>query len=157
MRGCGIERLASHVSPTRFALRRDASLTQKPSRYAIYFEMGSKSMKAKRDPHMHLGDILESCDAIIRYLEGKTLEDFQKDQLTQDGVIRRFEIIGEAAKRMPAEIRDTYPDIPWRYITGFRDVLIHDYPEIVADSVFLTAREHVPKFREQIQEVLRSI
>ncbi len=83
-----------------------------------------------------------------------TLEEFRKDINLQDAVIRRFEIIGEAVKRLPENLKSQYPDVPWKVAAGFRDVLIHDYPEIVIDQVYITGKEHLPGFKEQVREVI---
>jgi len=111
-------------------------------------------MKKSRDARMYVRDILESCDLIIGYIANKTLEEFRVDVFLQDAVIRRFEIIGEAAKRLPKAFTERYPDVAWQDAAGFRDVLIHDYPEVVVDSVFITAKDHLPELREQMQNML---
>jgi uncharacterized protein with HEPN domain len=114
-------------------------------------------MKDGRNARMYIRDILESCDLIVADTETKTIEEFRRDRLLQDAIIRRFEIIGEATKRIPASVRELHPDVPWKYMAGFRDVLIHDYPEVVVDSVFTTAKEHIPRLREQIQKVFDTL
>lgn len=82
--------------------------------------------KKKRSALYYLQDILVSIGKVQKYaLKGK--ERFFEDDLTQDGVIRRIEIIGEASNRIPKEITDNYPEIPWRQIVGFRNIAIHEY------------------------------
>ena len=61
-----------------------------------------------------------------------------------DGVVRRFEIIGEAVKKLPAVLTDAEPEIPWRAIAGFRDVLAHAYFDTAASIVWNSATEHLP-------------
>jgi uncharacterized protein with HEPN domain len=80
----------------------------------------------KKDPRVYLAQILERIDRILEYTaEGK--DAFFADGRTQDAVIRNFEVIGEAAKRIPGDYRENHPLIPWRALSGFRDVLIHQY------------------------------
>jgi uncharacterized protein with HEPN domain len=67
-----------------------------------------------------IADILESCHKILQYTEGLTYDDFLKDSRTIDAVIRNFEIIGEAANRLPEEFKEKYPLIDWHRIKGFR-------------------------------------
>ena len=71
--------------------------------------------------------VLESIERIEEYTAGVTKEEFLKSTLLQDAVIRRLEVIGEAVKNMPEEIKARYPDVPWRQIASMRDVLIHKY------------------------------
>jgi uncharacterized protein with HEPN domain len=77
-----------------------------------------------------------------------------KNSAFQDAVIRRLEIIGEAAKRVPEQIKQHYSEVPWRSMAAMRDVLIHDYPEIVIDQVWITATKHLPSLRPRLEQIL---
>lgn len=76
----------------------------------------------RRDPRVYLAQILECAERVIKYVAGGK-EAFLTEQLIQDAVIRNFEIIGEAAKRVPEEYRQLHPEIPWRGLAAFRNVL----------------------------------
>lgn len=111
----------------------------------------------KRDPRAYLNDILESCDRLLANLEKTTLEKFRDDLNMQDVFARRFEIIGEAIKRIPDSLREKYPNIEWRQATGFRDVLAHDYVDIEIDRLYNTAKDQLPAFRNQMATVLNDL
>ncbi len=97
-----------------------------------------------RDPYLLLKDIVESGEAIQTYIAGLEFEAFAADQLRMDAVARRFEIIGEAVKKLPPGLTDAEPEIPWRAISGFRDVLAHAYFDTDASIVWNSATEHLP-------------
>lgn len=80
-----------------------------------------------RDPDLRLEDILESITWIETYLIGYDYEAFVADRKTIDAVTRCLEIIGEAAKHLPESLTEAHPEVPWRAICGFRDVLAHSY------------------------------
>ena len=109
----------------------------------------------KRDYGAYLNDVLEYCNRIIASANGMTLEEFRNDLNMQDAFARRFEIIGEAVKRIPDSIRDVYPDVEWKRATAFRDVLANDYVDIEIDLLYLTAKNDLPAFRDQIAVVLK--
>jgi uncharacterized protein with HEPN domain len=110
-----------------------------------------------RDPRAYLHDILESCDRILTNLGKTTFSDFQNDLTMQDAFMRRFEIIGEAVKRLPTSLRDAYPDIAWRDAAAFRDVIAHDYVDIEIDRVYRTATDYLPIFRDQIARIIANL
>ncbi len=93
-----------------------------------------------------------------RYLE-EQVSHFHQDQFDQNETVKRafvrsLEIIGEAAKKVPSEIRDQYPTIDWRAMAGMRDRLIHDYFGVDYTIVWDVAYRKIPTLRLQIQEIL---
>lgn len=82
---------------------------------------------SKREPSLLVEDIIESAEKILLYTNNLTFEQFSNDGKTIDAVIRNFEIIGEAANRLPDEFKDKHPDIDWHRIRGFRYRIVHDY------------------------------
>lgn len=92
-----------------------------------------------RDYKSFIDDILGAIQRIEQYTNDLDIEDFSESQLHQDAVIRNLEIIGEAVKRLPRNLRNKYPDIGWKKIAGLRDILIHAYfgidVEIIWDVV----------------------
>jgi uncharacterized protein with HEPN domain len=108
----------------------------------------------QRDLKVYLQDVLESCELIIKHTESVSADEFRMNTMLQDAVIRRFKIIGEAVKHVPNALREKYPNIEWKNAAAFRDVLVHDYPDIIIDDVYHTSRNHLPAFRSQIAAVL---
>jgi uncharacterized protein with HEPN domain len=82
---------------------------------------------SKREPLLLLKDIEESIKKIKAYTKGMSFKMFQNDDKTIDAVIRNFEIIGEAANRIPDEIKDKFTEVNWHRIRGFRNRIVHDY------------------------------
>jgi uncharacterized protein with HEPN domain len=102
-----------------------------------------------------LGDILRCMENIADYTQTGQAE-FLQSQLLQDAVIRNFEVIGEATKRLSLELRQQYPGVPWRRMAGFRDILIHNYMNINITTVWQAVQELLP-LRVQIQAILQDI
>ena len=108
----------------------------------------------KRDSLVFLQDILDSIIAIDKYVEGVSLTDFLGNQQLQDSVVRRFEIIGEAAKNIGDSIREKGPTIPWKKIAGLRDVLIHAYFGIDLIRIFEAIQKDLPPLKDKISEII---
>ncbi|MBD1936711.1 DUF86 domain-containing protein [Microcoleus sp. FACHB-68] len=108
------------------------------------------------DDRMYLQDICERISRIETYTQGGKAE-FWQSSLIQDAVIRNFEVIGEAVKRLSPKLRQTYPEIPWRRIAGFRDVLIHDYTGIDLDEVWNVVERNLPELKPKIVQILSEI
>ena len=102
----------------------------------------------------YLRDILDSARLIQSYLKAVSFEKLQTDTVRQDAVARRFEIIGEATKRLSAESRAKFPGIPWELAAGMRDVLIHDYDDVNLEVIWHTATENLPPLIQQIETYL---
>ena len=107
-----------------------------------------------RDPYLRLEDIIDACERMHSYLIGFDSVSFEHDLKTQDAVIRVFEIIGEAVKSLPEKWTDSEPEIPWRQIAGFRDVLAHAYFAVNASVVWTAALEKVPLLKEACLRLL---
>jgi uncharacterized protein with HEPN domain len=85
---------------------------------------------------LYLKDILAALDSIQTFTAGFDVAAFQEDDKTLSAVIRKFEIIGEAAKGLPEVIREQYPEVPWKEMAGMRDKVVHDYFGINYDIVW---------------------
>lgn len=82
---------------------------------------------SKRQPQLLIEDIIESGHKILNYTESLSFEQFIGDSKTVDAVVRNFEIIGEAANRLPEDFKDSHSEIDWHRIKGFRNRIVHDY------------------------------
>lgn len=82
---------------------------------------------SKREPALLVEDIIDSANKIIEYTDNLSFQEFIADSKTIDAVIRNFEIIGEAANRLPEDFKELHPNIDWHRIRGFRNRIIHHY------------------------------
>ena len=110
-----------------------------------------------RDPKLYLKDILTSAKYILEFVQGYDLDRFDRDEKTISAVIRKFEIIGEATKQVPEEIKKNYPDIPWKTMAGMRDVLIHGYFTVDTSIVWSTIHSNIPKVIAQVEQILTDL
>lgn len=107
-----------------------------------------------KDDQLYLTHILECIQRIESYTADGYAA-FSQSQQIQDAVIRNFEIIGEAAKRISPGMRQAHPHMPWRQMTAFRDVLIHDYFGIDLDEVWQTIQVNLPDLKGEVEAALQ--
>jgi uncharacterized protein with HEPN domain len=107
-----------------------------------------------RDPRERLQDILEAIGHIDRYA-ARGREAFEADELIQSWFVRHLQIIGEAARALPEEIRAKMQDIPWSQVIGMRHILVHDYFGIDTEVVWDAVQRDLPNLREKITSLLR--
>ncbi len=108
-----------------------------------------------RDYKLYLDDILEAIKRIEKYTKKFTLEKLKKDDLTIDGVVRNLEIIGEAVKNIPADIRYKHPDVEWKKIAGLRDILAHEYFGVDLEVLWDIVENKLPDLKLNIGRLLK--
>lgn len=101
-----------------------------------------------------LHDILKSSEKILSLVEERSFDSFFQDWVIVDATIRNLEIIGEAVKNLPSELKEKYPHIEWRKIAGLRDILIHSYFGINYNILWDIVKNKIPALKIQIKRIL---
>jgi uncharacterized protein with HEPN domain len=102
-----------------------------------------------------LQDIIEAARKACGFVEHLTREQFAVDDKTQFAVVRALEIVGEATKRIPPDLRTQHPEVQWRAMAGIRDKLIHDYVSINLEIVWKTVQQDLPALIPIIERILK--
>lgn len=110
-----------------------------------------------RDYSLYLKDMIDAMDAVEKFIKGIDFIGFQNNDLISSAVIRKFEVIGEAAKNIPEDFRNKYPQIPWREMAGMRDRLIHFYFGIKYELVWHTIKDIIPNVKTLLQGIIDEI
>ena len=102
-----------------------------------------------------LEDILYSIQRILEYTHAMSFEKFSKSRVTQDAVVRTFQILGEATKKLPAVFKQRHSQVPWSKVARFRDKLIHHYSGVNYDIVWEIIEKSLPELYKQIKQILK--
>ena len=119
--------------------------------------MNIPSFDPEKNYFIYILDMLEAIGKIQEYVGGMDEVGFSQNILVQDAVVRRLQIIGEAAGRVPQELRDKFEFVPWRKIVAFRNLIIHDYATIKFSEVWRVIQVELPKLRKQLEKVRHNL
>lgn len=111
----------------------------------------------KRRLYLFICDILENIELIENTMKDLSKEEFESDKDKIDAIVRRIEIIGEAAKNIPDAFRAKYQEVPWKDIAGMRDVIIHNYFRVDLNAVWKTIKEDIPILKKQIEKIRKEL
>lgn len=107
-----------------------------------------------RNWKMRIGDILESISRIKKYTSGYSFNDFEEDEKTVDSVLRNLEIIGEASRHIPKNIKARYPELPWQEMNTMRNIVIHEYHGVNLRIIWTTIALDLPPLVRQLKQIL---
>ncbi|RLI99543.1 MAG: DUF86 domain-containing protein [Candidatus Aenigmatarchaeota archaeon] len=111
----------------------------------------------KREIYDYVKDILDNINYVMEFTKGIEFEDFANDKKTVYAVIRSLEIIGEASKKIPKDIKEKYKEIPWKQMSGMRDKLIHEYHGVDIEIVWTVVKKELPPLKPSIEKMLKDI
>jgi len=112
-------------------------------------------MSINREFVDYLEDIFDAIVKIEKFIANQSYDDFAQDDKSQFAVIRAFEIIGEASKKIPDHVREKYGNVPWRVMAGMRDKLVHEYFGVDIEVVWKTATEDIKELKPIIHGIIK--
>lgn len=110
---------------------------------------------SKREIKDYVADIVNEIKKLNKFIKGFDYKSFEKDEKTVYACVRSIEIIGEAVKHIPKNIREAFPDLPWKEMAGMRDVLIRDYFGIDTKVLWKTIKEDIPQLEDNFNRMLK--
>ena len=108
----------------------------------------------RRREELYLADIVDACRDVVRFVDGISLDDWIADELVHYAVLQRLTVVGEASRRLDADVRERYPEVPWRDMGDFRNLAVHDYFAVEWPLVWAIARQDVPRLLDQVIGIL---
>ena len=117
----------------------------------------SDSDRPEREWRSFITDMITSAEAVLSFTEGLDIDQFQNDELTYKATLWDLRIIGEAASRIPEEVKDKHGEIPWGEIIGMRNRITHAYEAIDTDIVWDTIKTDIPKMLTDLKELSKRL
>ena len=114
----------------------------------------SERSQGNLDWRMYVRDMIEFGQKVISYTDGLNEESFKANGLVYDATLRNVQLIGQAAMYVPAKVRDSYPDIPWRAIIGVRNRLAHSYPDLSDSILWSIIEDAIPEMLPKLARIL---
>ena len=109
---------------------------------------------SKREWKLFIEDIMECIGRIEKYIEGMEFEDFEIDDKTIDAVVRNLEVVGEAARNIPEDVKARYPDVYWKGVVGLRNRIIHEYFGVDSKIIWHIVKEELLTLLKQMKRIL---
>ena len=111
----------------------------------------------KREILDYIEDIISAMDKAMDFVKNMSYEEFTRDDKTVYAVVRAIEIIGEAVKNIPGNVRKNYPEIPWKDMAGMRNKVIHEYFGVKLNIVWRTVKEEIPPLKPLFEKILKEL
>ncbi len=110
-----------------------------------------------RSVSLFIKDTLQNMTDATEFIEGVSYDQFATDKKTLNAVLRSIEVIGEAAKNIPDQVRAKYSQVPWKEMSGMRDKVIHSYFGVDRQTVWLVVKNRIPAIIPLMQQVLQDL